>query len=164
LNGQCGSVSARCAESGAFSGLEHESPTTVGRWPSAVRRCTAGASGLADGSGAGGGSRLRPGIHHLPLAPRRLTIHHRSWSSNPASRRRLRREDLQSLIGRSSSLGSEPVRRHRHVDVSAIVQVDAISPESVSRVTNMLMAAAQAPGAKTTNCASIPATTRSADD
>jgi hypothetical protein len=34
------------------------------------------------------------------------------------------------------------------VDVSTIVQVDVISPESVDRVTNMLMAAAKAPRAE----------------
>jgi excisionase family DNA binding protein len=56
---------------------------------------------------------------------------------------RIAREDLAQLTGRGEPL--EPVVRHRHVDVSSIVQVDAISPESVSRVTNMLMAAAKAP-------------------
>ena len=56
---------------------------------------------------------------------------------------RIAREDLARLTGRGSPL--EPVVRHRHVDVSSIVQVDAISPESVDRVTNMLMAAAKAP-------------------
>jgi excisionase family DNA binding protein len=58
---------------------------------------------------------------------------------------RIRREDLAALIGGPSSLESERVRRHRHVDVSVIVQVDVLSPDSVGRVTNMLMAAAQAP-------------------
>ena len=56
---------------------------------------------------------------------------------------RIAREDLAQLTGRGGHL--EPVVRHRHVDVSSIVQVDAISPESVDRVTNMLMAAAKAP-------------------
>jgi excisionase family DNA binding protein len=56
---------------------------------------------------------------------------------------RIAREDLAQLTGRGGPL--EPVVRHRHVDVSSIVQVDAISPESVERVTNMLMAAAKAP-------------------
>jgi excisionase family DNA binding protein len=56
---------------------------------------------------------------------------------------RVAREDLAQLTGRGGSL--EPVVRHRHVDVSSIVQVDAIGPESVARVTNMLMAAAKAP-------------------
>jgi hypothetical protein len=58
---------------------------------------------------------------------------------------RVRQEDLDALTGLSSSSSREPVRRHRHVDVSTIVQIDAISPESVSRLTNMLMAAAKAP-------------------
>jgi excisionase family DNA binding protein len=56
---------------------------------------------------------------------------------------RIAREDLAQLTGRGRPL--EPVVRHRRVDVSSIVQVDAISPESVDRVTNMLMAAAKAP-------------------
>jgi excisionase family DNA binding protein len=56
---------------------------------------------------------------------------------------RIAREDLAHLTGRGAPL--EPVVRQRHVDVSSIVQVDAISPESVERVTNMLMAAAKAP-------------------
>lgn len=56
---------------------------------------------------------------------------------------RIAREDLAQLTGHGAAL--EPVVRHRHVDVSSIVQVDAISPDSVTRVTNMLMAAAKAP-------------------
>jgi excisionase family DNA binding protein len=56
---------------------------------------------------------------------------------------RIARDDLAQLTGRGGTL--EPAIRHRHVDVSSIVQVDAISPESVDRVTNMLMAAAKAP-------------------
>jgi excisionase family DNA binding protein len=51
---------------------------------------------------------------------------------------------LESLTA-GASTRVEPVRRHRHVDVSSIVQVDAISPEAVSRVTNMLMVMAKAP-------------------
>jgi excisionase family DNA binding protein len=56
---------------------------------------------------------------------------------------RISREDLEALTG--GSVRAEPARRLRHVDVSTIVQVDVISPESVDRVTNMLMAAAKAP-------------------
>jgi excisionase family DNA binding protein len=56
---------------------------------------------------------------------------------------RIAREDLAQLTGRGGPL--EPFVRHRHVDVSSIVQVDAISPDAVDRVTNMLMAAARAP-------------------
>jgi len=58
---------------------------------------------------------------------------------------RIRQEDLDALTGAASSRSPEPARRHRHVDVSTIVQIDAIGPESVSRITNMLMAAARAP-------------------
>ena len=56
---------------------------------------------------------------------------------------RIAREDLAHLTGRGEPV--EPVVLHRHVDVSSIVQVDAISPESVDRVANMLMTAAKAP-------------------
>ena len=56
---------------------------------------------------------------------------------------RIGRKDLDTLTGRSGAF--EPVRRTRHIDVSSIVQIDAISPDSVRRVTNMLMAAARAP-------------------
>jgi excisionase family DNA binding protein len=58
---------------------------------------------------------------------------------------RISQADLDALIGGAARQSSEPVRRHRHIDVSTIVQVDVISPESVDRVTNMLMAAARAP-------------------
>lgn len=58
---------------------------------------------------------------------------------------RISQGDLDALIGGSARHSSDPVRRHRHIDVSTIVQVDAISPESTDRVTNMLMAAARAP-------------------
>jgi excisionase family DNA binding protein len=59
---------------------------------------------------------------------------------------RIAQKDLAALTGRGDPL--EPVARHRHVDVSTIVQVDAISPASVDRVTNMLLAAAKAPRAE----------------
>jgi excisionase family DNA binding protein len=58
---------------------------------------------------------------------------------------RVSRDDLDALTGGAGALRAAPVRRHRHVDVSTIVQVDVISPESVDQVTNMLMAAAKAP-------------------
>src|SRR4029078_8650783 len=58
---------------------------------------------------------------------------------------RIADSDLNALIGAGPSRSEERIRRHRHVDVSTIVQVDVISPESVDRVTNMLMAAAKAP-------------------
>lgn len=56
---------------------------------------------------------------------------------------RIAAEDLAAMTGRpASSFDPEPVRRHRHVEVSSIVEIDAISPESVSRVTNLLLGAA----------------------
>ncbi len=58
---------------------------------------------------------------------------------------RISQEDLDTLTGKSSASVAEPVRRHRQVDVSTIVQVDVISPEAVGRITNMLMAGARAP-------------------
>ena len=38
---------------------------------------------------------------------------------------------------------AEPVRRSRHVEVSSIVEIDAISPETANRLTVTLMAAAE---------------------
>ena len=58
---------------------------------------------------------------------------------------RISQTDLDTLIGGGAPLPEEPVRRHRHIDVSTIVQVDVISPESVDRITNMVMAAAKTP-------------------
>src|SRR6185369_590967 len=55
---------------------------------------------------------------------------------------RISKENLDALTGQTSSVAApagDTVRRSRHVDVSTVVQVDAISPESANRVTNMLM-------------------------
>ena len=52
---------------------------------------------------------------------------------------RIAREDLVALTGRpESSFETEPVRRHRHVDVSSIVEVDAISREEAMRLMTAL--------------------------
>jgi excisionase family DNA binding protein len=52
---------------------------------------------------------------------------------------RIAREDLEAMTGRSaSSFEREPVRRHRHVEVSSIIEIDAVSPEASNRVMNML--------------------------
>jgi excisionase family DNA binding protein len=60
---------------------------------------------------------------------------------------RIAREDLAAITGRpESSFVRELVRRERHVEVSSIVEIDAISPETVSRLANLLMAAANARG------------------
>ena len=56
---------------------------------------------------------------------------------------RIAREDLAAMTGRpASAFDHEPVRRHRHVEVASIVEIDAISPEAANRVTTMLMGAA----------------------
>ena len=55
---------------------------------------------------------------------------------------RIAREDLEALTGHppaASGTESEPSRRH--VEVSSIVQIEAISFDAAGRVTNALMAA-----------------------
>ena len=59
---------------------------------------------------------------------------------------RIAREDLAAMTGRpAESFDREPVRRERHVEVSSIVEIDAISPETFRRLTNLLMASANGP-------------------
>ena len=56
---------------------------------------------------------------------------------------RVAADDLAAMTGRPiSPLDLEPVRRQRHVEVSSIVEIDAISPEQRSRVTNLILGAA----------------------
>jgi excisionase family DNA binding protein len=60
---------------------------------------------------------------------------------------RIAREDLEKLTGRTAaSFDPEPVRRHRHVEVSSIVEIDAIGPETANRITNGLLGAANGRG------------------
>jgi excisionase family DNA binding protein len=55
---------------------------------------------------------------------------------------RITREDLESFTGYPvEPPARETARRVRHVEVSSVVQVDAISPDAVRRLTNTLMAA-----------------------
>lgn len=55
---------------------------------------------------------------------------------------RIARADLEALTGRPApAVEREPARRHRHVEASSIVQIDAISPNAASRMTTLLMAA-----------------------
>jgi excisionase family DNA binding protein len=55
---------------------------------------------------------------------------------------RIAREDLEALTGRPVLASPrETVASHRHVEVSSIVQVDAIRPDAASRVTNTLTSA-----------------------
>ena len=56
---------------------------------------------------------------------------------------RIAREDLAAMTGRpAASFEREPVRRERHVEVSSIVEIDAISPETFRRLTNLTVASA----------------------
>src|SRR5271165_5728007 len=55
---------------------------------------------------------------------------------------RIARDDIEALTGRPMEAPArETVRRHRHIDVSSIVEIEAIDPKSVSRVTTFLMGA-----------------------
>ena len=48
---------------------------------------------------------------------------------------RISGQDLAALTGRSvESLRPEPVRRERHVEVSSIVEIDAVSPKTANRL------------------------------
>ncbi len=56
---------------------------------------------------------------------------------------RISGDDLAALTGRPvASFRPEPVSRSRHVEVSSIVEIDAVSPETANRLTTGLMAAA----------------------
>jgi len=55
---------------------------------------------------------------------------------------RIARDDLEAFTGRPVP-AAEPVRRTRHVEVSSVIEIDAISPDTADRLTNMLMAAAK---------------------
>ncbi|GIH80140.1 helix-turn-helix domain-containing protein [Planobispora longispora] len=55
---------------------------------------------------------------------------------------RIAREDLEAFTGHPvEPPAAETVRRSRHVEMSGIVQIDAIGREEMSRLSNTLMAA-----------------------
>ena len=55
---------------------------------------------------------------------------------------RIRREDLEAFTGQPiEPSATENARRTRQVEVSSVVQVDAINPDAVRRLSNTLMAA-----------------------
>ncbi len=55
---------------------------------------------------------------------------------------RIAAEDLEAFTGQPvSTLGPESVARRRYVDLSCIVQIDTISAEEASRLTNLLAGA-----------------------
>jgi excisionase family DNA binding protein len=56
---------------------------------------------------------------------------------------RISGEDLAAMTGRPvASFRPEPVQRSRHIEVSSIVEVDAVSPETANRLSNSLLAGA----------------------
>lgn len=58
---------------------------------------------------------------------------------------RIAARDLAALTGQpAAEFQEKPVRRRRHVEVSSIVEIDAISPEAANRITNLLVGAANA--------------------
>jgi excisionase family DNA binding protein len=60
---------------------------------------------------------------------------------------RIAREDLETLTGLpAGALDPEPVGRIRYIEVSSIVEIDAISPEAANRITNGLLGAAKGHG------------------
>lgn len=54
---------------------------------------------------------------------------------------RIAREDLEAMTGRPEP-APEPVTRNRHVEVSSIVEIDAISPEAANHLSMSLVSAA----------------------
>jgi len=57
---------------------------------------------------------------------------------------RIAREDLEALTGKSAAaLEGPPVRRYRHVEVSSVVDIDAVPKDTADRMTVYLMAAAK---------------------
>src|ERR1700726_2645852 len=52
---------------------------------------------------------------------------------------RIAGEDLAAMTGRpASSFDREPVPRHRHAEVSSIVEIDVVSPDTADRVMSLL--------------------------
>ena len=58
---------------------------------------------------------------------------------------RIAREDFEAMTGRPGALSEQEPRRPRWVEVSSIVEIDAISPEAANRISNGLVGAAKAP-------------------
>jgi excisionase family DNA binding protein len=58
---------------------------------------------------------------------------------------RVTREDLEDIAGPlPSSSAQDEIPRRRHVEVSSVIQIDAISQETADRVTTHLLGAAKA--------------------
>lgn len=60
---------------------------------------------------------------------------------------RIAHEDLEAFTGDTVTPSvEETAKRHRHVEVSSIVEIDAIAAEDVNRVTSLLTGAAHGRG------------------
>lgn len=57
---------------------------------------------------------------------------------------RVTREDLEAMTGPLEPAVSDSVPRHRHVEISSVVQIDAVSRDVATRVTTHLLGAAKA--------------------
>ena len=58
---------------------------------------------------------------------------------------RIARDDLEAFTGHPVSAPVAEARRHFHVEVSSIVQIDAIGPDRSGRISTHLMAATNGP-------------------
>jgi excisionase family DNA binding protein len=57
---------------------------------------------------------------------------------------RIARADLEAFTGQPlSEFAIDPAARTRHVEISSMVQIDAVSPEEMQRVSNLLLGAAK---------------------
>ena len=75
---------------------------------------------------------------------------------------RIAAADLEEFTGHPvAGARRETARRVRHVEVSSIVQIDAISPAGMSRLTTTVMAAVAGRSSGTPRCGSRRSTTRS---
>jgi excisionase family DNA binding protein len=59
---------------------------------------------------------------------------------------RIAQSDLANLTGQpASSLDPTPEPREKHVEVSSIVEIDGVTPETASRISTLVVAASNAP-------------------
>jgi excisionase family DNA binding protein len=57
---------------------------------------------------------------------------------------RVTRQDLEDIAGPLPSSAQDEIPRRRHVEVSSVIQIDAISQETADRVTTHLLGAVKA--------------------
>jgi excisionase family DNA binding protein len=100
---------------------------------------------------------MQPELYTVEQAASLLNLHVRTVRSYVREGRlkavrigkqyRITGEDLAALTGRPlSAFVREPVRRQRFVEVSSIVEIDAISPETAGRLMTVVVASAKGHG------------------